>query len=363
MTSKTIWCTATAMGEEPIPFFLGREDGTIEKYISVKDADLGQPSLVLRGHTKAVTALHATSADELYSCSLDGTVRRWNASVEGSSERTARTVQLTHFRTGLRCLAYHNNRLYAGGEDGSLNVVDGEKQSTWDGHTDALSCIAAPEGELLVTGGYDHHVRVWNTMTGRCICILQGHQNQVKCVAVVDSGDDAEGEPTSVIFSFSRDGVMKAWRMPNPQDPSEDPLLVLTEAEATDDEPRRSTAVSFQVPKGDDGESTKAASGLDEMLHRASDVSTKSALKPKDKQFVRRQPALGTIELPQAPHVVCYHPEEEEESTHPLLLIGTTEGYVLGLDATAFAKSITTFVAANEAKVRREVRDTLATLR
>ncbi|CAD2221322.1 WD domain, G-beta repeat, putative [Angomonas deanei] len=360
--SKVICCFASPSDEEPRPLFIGREDGTVEKYISIKDADLGQPSLVLRGHTRAVTGLYAPHAQEVYSSSLDGTIRRWNASTEEEGI-VERTLRVTRFGAPLKCLANNGDRLYAGGEDGSLNVVDGERQSTWDGHSEAINCIAFYESGLVITGGSDHQIRVFNSSTGQCIRVLQGHQNQVKAVACVEAAENSEGEPVPLIFSFSRDGAMKFWNVPDPEEPAQDPLLgELASLRASVDDDQQKAAVSFQEPKAqEETEQTEEEFNPVVDVINNPEVSAKSAMKPKDRhKLVRRQFALGTVELPQVPHTVFYEPEEEEKS---LMLVGTAGGYVLGIDAALFAKNVVHFVATNQLKVRKEMKSTRSTLR
>ncbi|XP_028675795.2 WD repeat-containing protein on Y chromosome [Erpetoichthys calabaricus] len=57
---------------------------------------------------------------------------------------------------------------------------------------------------LLVTGGMDHMVRLWNQyVTSGPVAILQGH-----CVTLLDV---AIYEPLSQIFSYSKDAVLKVW--------------------------------------------------------------------------------------------------------------------------------------------------------
>ncbi|CCW70738.1 unnamed protein product [Phytomonas sp. Hart1] len=220
--------------ESPFPVFLGRDDGIVEKYVSIRDVDLGIPSLTLRGHRKAVTALLAVSPDELLSCSLDGTLREWNADgmLAKSAARLTRRIDLV---VPLYCMARQGERLYLGGGDGSLHIVNGVRRSTWEGHRDVLACIAfAEEGNLVVTGGYDHQILVWDATGGKPIRRLLGHSNRVIGIGVVAhpefaSGDeDEEGAARGrdrprprldgAIVSFSKDRTMKVWLLPSPHE-------------------------------------------------------------------------------------------------------------------------------------------------
>ncbi|TPX38194.1 hypothetical protein SmJEL517_g00222 [Synchytrium microbalum] len=70
------------------------------------------------------------------------------------------------------------------------------------GHTDGVMCLHYDEASaLLVTGGYDRTIRVWNVDTGCIIKILQGHEQSVRAVYF----DDAK------LFSASMDRTIKLW--------------------------------------------------------------------------------------------------------------------------------------------------------
>lgn len=59
------------------------------------------------------------------------------------------------------------------------------------------------EGAVLVSGGCDRTVRVWDVSTGYCIHTLTGHTSTVRCLRVFDS------RPIAV--SGSRDGTVRVW--------------------------------------------------------------------------------------------------------------------------------------------------------
>ncbi|GAA5968868.1 hypothetical protein JCM11641_000763 [Rhodosporidiobolus odoratus] len=59
------------------------------------------------------------------------------------------------------------------------------------------------KGAVVVSGGCDRDVRVWEVETGRCLHILQGHTSTVRCMRVLDS------RPIAV--SGSRDKTLRVW--------------------------------------------------------------------------------------------------------------------------------------------------------
>ncbi|GAA5880440.1 hypothetical protein JCM3774_005192 [Rhodotorula dairenensis] len=59
------------------------------------------------------------------------------------------------------------------------------------------------DGAVLVSGGCDRTVRVWDVETGYCIHVLTGHTSTVRCLRVLDA------RPLAV--SGSRDGTVRVW--------------------------------------------------------------------------------------------------------------------------------------------------------
>jgi WD40 repeat protein len=61
----------------------------------------------------------------------------------------------------------------------------------------------SPDGKTLVSGSEDQTVRFWNTNTGQCLTILQGHTHGVRSVAFSPDGQ--------IVASGSGDGTIKLW--------------------------------------------------------------------------------------------------------------------------------------------------------
>ncbi|CDZ97981.1 Cdc4 and related F-box and WD-40 proteins [Phaffia rhodozyma] len=59
------------------------------------------------------------------------------------------------------------------------------------------------EGAVLVTGGCDRSVRVWDLETGLCKHIMPGHTSTIRCIKVID------GRPIAI--SGSRDATLRVW--------------------------------------------------------------------------------------------------------------------------------------------------------
>ncbi|BGP56202.1 hypothetical protein JCM8202v2_003815 [Rhodotorula sphaerocarpa] len=101
----------------------------------------------------------------------------------------------------------------SGGDRGSRagGMGIGAGGPTGDSLLQGSACATArgwgQDGAILVSGGCDRTVRVWDVSTGRCIHTLAGHTSTVRCLRVLDA------RPVAV--SGSRDGSVRVWDIDN----------------------------------------------------------------------------------------------------------------------------------------------------
>jgi WD40 repeat protein len=77
-----------------------------------------------------------------------------------------------------------------------------------EGHTGSVNCVALGklgEREVVVSGGVDETVRVWEPSTGEALQVLKGHTHQVVTVALGQLGE------REVIVSGSGDNTVRVW--------------------------------------------------------------------------------------------------------------------------------------------------------
>ena len=61
-----------------------------------------------------------------------------------------------------------------------------------EGHTDEIfSCAFNYEGETIITGSFDHTVKVWDVRNGRCLHTLAGHHGEISSTQVSPANANA----------------------------------------------------------------------------------------------------------------------------------------------------------------------------
>ncbi|KPI83190.1 hypothetical protein ABL78_7790 [Leptomonas seymouri] len=287
MPSKVPICCTAAYTEEAeqdggfVPLFVGRGDGTVERYDAMQDAELGIPNAVFYAHRKAVTGIVAISATELRTCSLDGTMKQWTLDdapqesvLAGGARVRASLVKTTTFPFGVSVMVPENgNRFLLGGDDGSLTLMEGERRSTWLAHIGGVVTAIAVDTEgssAVLTGGTDGTIYVWDMEFGRSVCELRGHTGPIRALSFVPvpasipvvrpkrSADGAElkdvlvhgnsedGSTATCIVSCAADGTVKVWLLPDLREANAEAELL--EPKRSIDPPRCSFGISFEEP-------------------------------------------------------------------------------------------------------------------
>ncbi|KAL6702490.1 hypothetical protein ACN47E_001615 [Coniothyrium glycines] len=88
-------------------------------------------------------------------------------------------------------------------DNAKIHVFDtvGDHQKTLQGHVMGVWAMV-PWGDLLVSGGCDRDVRVWNLATGHAQYTLRGHTSTVRCLKMSDA---------NTAISGSRDTTLRIW--------------------------------------------------------------------------------------------------------------------------------------------------------
>lgn len=99
-----------------------------------------------------------------------------------------------------------NARIATGCRDGMVNIFDvasGEKKLSWLAHTDTRRVAFSPNGELLISAGYDAFPKVWNAQTGELLSIYSKHEHVVHALRFKPDGRH--------VVSGDRSGLLRVW--------------------------------------------------------------------------------------------------------------------------------------------------------
>lgn len=105
-----------------------------------------------------------------------------------------RVVTSLHLTPKYIVVALDNARIHIFDREGNaLRTLQGHVMGVW---------AMVPWEDILVSGGCDRDVRVWDMTTGACLHTLRGHTSTVRCLKMSDS---------NTAISGSRDTTLRVW--------------------------------------------------------------------------------------------------------------------------------------------------------
>jgi guanine nucleotide-binding protein subunit beta-2-like 1 protein len=202
------WVTSIATNaERPDMIITGSRDRTLIVWQLTRDQDsFGHPLKSLHGHNHFVQDVVLSSDGQFaLSASWDGTLRLWDLT-KGETHRHF----IGHSKDVLSvAFSADNRQIVSGSRDRSIklwNTLGECKFTVKDGtHTDWVSCVKFSPSTtgLLVSGGWDKVVKVWNLTEFKVKHNLVGHKGHINTVTVSPDG--------SLCASGGEDGTAMLW--------------------------------------------------------------------------------------------------------------------------------------------------------
>ncbi|KAI9826394.1 MAG: hypothetical protein M1832_000311 [Thelocarpon impressellum] len=176
--------------------------------------DMAPPLFPGRGRHGAAAAVTTRSFDGASSAAALG---RGVKTMSYKSHFKQRYMVETAWRSGGRAICRHitpdqgvvtslhltPKYIVAALDNAKIHVfgTGGEHQKTLSGHVMGVWAMV-PWGDILVSGGCDRDVRVWNMATGESVHVLRGHTSTVRCLKMSADG---------LAISGSRDTTLRVW--------------------------------------------------------------------------------------------------------------------------------------------------------
>jgi WD40 repeat protein len=224
LKGHTGWMTSVAFSPDG-----GRlAGGSTDQTVKVWDAQTGQQTLELKGHTDNVSSV-AFSPDGRRIASGSGSPfrlgqRRKPGEVKVWDAQTGQqTLELKGHTDNVSSVAFSpdGKRLAcgSGGRDAQGRVLPGEAK-VWDahsgrevltlkGHTGAVLSVAfSPDSRRLASGSSDKTVKVWDAQTGQQLLALKGHEYAVNSVAFSPDGKHVASGSGG---GYAQPGEVKVW--------------------------------------------------------------------------------------------------------------------------------------------------------
>ena len=175
------------------------EDGSV----SVHDRASAETRRLL-GHQGAVTAVGFGAEGDLFSCSLDGSVRRWNRTTQGTE------VVFESDQSLLNVLSSACGRWLAVAEPEHIRVLETDtfevvvsfhRKRTYE--QDGFPMAFSNDGEIFAAATQGSQTTVWSIPDGEALGSLLEHSMPVRDVAFSPCGKR--------IVTSSREGTIKLW--------------------------------------------------------------------------------------------------------------------------------------------------------
>ncbi len=178
--------------------------GSDDNSIKIWDLKTGKARETIASSLSTVTCL-AISQDSRFFCSggLEKQLRI-------RSVQTGAVIRSIRGNSGILSIIFSpdGNLLVTGGCDRQIivwDIVSRQKIYTLTGHSGRISSLAfSLDGKILISGSWDKTIKLWKLNTGKEIATITGHNDRVLSLAIAPDG--------KTLVSSSADGVIKIWQ-------------------------------------------------------------------------------------------------------------------------------------------------------
>jgi len=149
-----------------------------------KDGVVMKPEKELTGHGAFISALAFTSEKDLLSCSGDFTIRHWDV----QAKSLTRTYE--GHDADVSCVDVRGDKIITGSGDHTLklwSVNDQNPVHTLRGHSKDLNAVKWVNDNVLVSGGADHNIMLWDVRASQAILSINIDPGEGECTAVESS--------------------------------------------------------------------------------------------------------------------------------------------------------------------------------
>lgn len=176
--------------------------------ICLWDATTGILRLSLAGHTSYVSAASfSPDGHKVLTASWDGTARLWDTATGALLATLSDPPTLNGPREGVNAASFS--------PDGTtIALARGKKTLLWSGdgltrgpelsHADDVrQAVFSLDARLILTGSYDHAVKLWDAKTGKLFRTLVGHKEAITALSISPDGQ--------TVLSAGYEGVARLW--------------------------------------------------------------------------------------------------------------------------------------------------------
>jgi len=195
------WVVSVAFSGDSTWAATGGRDNTIRLW----NPPSGSVTAVLEGHTKTPESCDTLPNGPVLASASDDETLVWLRQPSGGADIVGRMPgsEIATFSHDARYLLLAQGHTVV-----LLDLHEAEEAMRYHGHTEPVTCgCFSPDDRLVVTGGRDRTLRIWDRTSGEEIAVLAGHTDIIADCAFSPNGD--------LVASASWDNTVRVWDVPS----------------------------------------------------------------------------------------------------------------------------------------------------